>query len=75
MTDEELNDRFGRLVGAQLRFQDQLGDMAALMRQLMAQQQASEQRHDETDQRFNILLQEIRYSTRQLWSQPEEELS
>lgn len=73
MTDDELNDRFGRLVDAQLRFQEQLGDMATLMRQLIAQQQASQQRHDETDQRFNILLEEIRYLSRQLRPQSEEE--
>ncbi len=32
MTDEELNERFGRLVDAQLRFQEQLGDMAGILR-------------------------------------------
>lgn len=33
MTDAELNDKFDRLVDAQLRFQDQLGEMARLMRE------------------------------------------
>ncbi len=31
MTDEELNEHFGHLVNVQLRFQEQLGDMAGIL--------------------------------------------
>ncbi len=90
MTDEELNEKFGRLVDAQLRFQDQLGDLARLMREDREDRQRrwaeqerkwaeqerkwaeqelinaeSRQRHEENEQLFNILLEEIRFLIRQ----------
>ncbi len=108
MTDEELNDRFaqvadavGRVAHAQLRFQEQLGDLAGVVRQVLARQDRHEQelaefrqeqadfrqelvefrqelvkfrqRQEESDQRFNILLQEIRFLIRQQQPPPEEE--
>ncbi|MEN9222012.1 MAG: hypothetical protein Q6L60_15360 [Thermostichus sp. HHBFW_bins_43] len=91
MTDEELNERFGRLVDAQLRFQEQLGDMAGILRQVvqrvdqvaqrMDQVVANQERHEqelqefrqrqaETDQRFNVLLEEVRYLIRRQEPEP-----
>ncbi|NJK62931.1 MAG: hypothetical protein HC921_09870 [Synechococcaceae cyanobacterium SM2_3_1] len=72
MTDQELNDKFARLVDAQLRFQDQLGEMARLMREDREDRQRRQaeeerinqefrQRMEENEQRFNVLLEEIRY--------------
>ena len=96
MTDEELNARFaqmadavGRVAGAQLRFQEQLGDLAGIIRQVIARQDRHEQeleeyrrkheqelaqirqRQAESDQRFDVLLQEIRFLIRQ--QQPPQE--
>lgn len=90
MTDEELNEKFSRLVDAQLRFQDQLGEMARLMREDRQEQarineafrqrhiqhdeemerfrqriDESNRRHEENEQRFNVLLEEIRFLIRQ----------
>lgn len=87
MTDDQLNQRFGQLVDAQLRFQQQLGDMAGVVRDLAENQrqiiqqqewmmerqewmmQRQEQilhRLEESDQRFNVMLQEIRFLIRRL---------
>ncbi|NJK61750.1 MAG: hypothetical protein HC921_02845 [Synechococcaceae cyanobacterium SM2_3_1] len=74
--DRLLNNKFDRLVDAQLRFQDQLGEMARLMREdredrqrRQAEQERineeSRKRHEEHEQRFNILLEEIRFMNRQ----------
>ncbi|MEN9222013.1 MAG: hypothetical protein Q6L60_15365 [Thermostichus sp. HHBFW_bins_43] len=85
MTDEELNERFGRLVDAQLRFQEQLGDMAGILRQVVQrvdQLAANQERHEqelqefrqrqaETDQRFNVLLEEVRYLIRRQEPEPD----
>ncbi len=98
MTDAELNARFaqmadavGRVATAQLRFQEQLGDLAGVVRQVIARQDRHEQelmefrqRHDqelaefrqrqaESDQRFNVLLEEIRYLIRQQQQPPQPE--
>lgn len=94
MTDEELNARFaqmadavGRVAQAQLRFQEQLGDLAGVVRQVIARQDRHEQelaefrqelaefrqRQEESDQRFNVLLQEIRFLIRQQPPLPEAE--
>ncbi len=98
MTDEELNARFaqmadavGRVAHAQLRFQEQLGDLAGVVRQVIARQDRHEQelaefrrqheqelaefrrRQEESDQRFNVLLQEIRFLIRQQQPPPPKE--
>ncbi len=80
MTDEELNARFGQLVDAQLHVQEQIGDLAGIMRQVIARQDRHEaelqdlrQRQAESDQRFDILLQEIRYLIHQQQPPTQEE--
>ncbi len=76
MTDEELNAGFGLLVDAQVRFQSQLGDLARIFRERAQQQdlliekheqeiQPLQQRQAESDERFNMLLEEIRFLIRQ----------
>ncbi len=72
MTEEELNARFaqmadavGRVANAQLRFQEQLGDLAGVVRQVIARQDRHEQemeefrrRQEESDRRFERLQQQ-----------------
>ena len=71
MTDEQLNQRFGQLVNAQLRFQEQLGEMAGVVRLSLERHAEHErelaeirQRQEEQDQRFDVLLEELRYLIR-----------
>jgi len=87
MTDAELNARFaqmadavGRVATAQLRFQEQLGDLAGVVRQVIARQDRHEQelaefrqRQAESDQRFNVLLEEVRFLIRQQQRPPQPE--
>ena len=56
MTDAELNDKFSRLVDAQLRFQAQLGDLARLFREKAEQQ---DRRLDHLDDRVDRLAESI----------------
>ncbi|NJL98461.1 MAG: hypothetical protein HC924_06395 [Synechococcaceae cyanobacterium SM2_3_2] len=72
MTDEQLNQRFGQLVNAQLRFQEQLGEMGGIVRLSLERHAEHEreldairQRQAEQDQRFDVLLEELRYLIRQ----------
>jgi hypothetical protein len=79
MTNEELNDRFaqmadavGHIADAQLGTQKQIGLLSDLMQRVIERQEQQEQeireihlRQEESDQRFNILLEEIRFLIRQ----------
>ncbi|NJK61922.1 MAG: hypothetical protein HC921_03840 [Synechococcaceae cyanobacterium SM2_3_1] len=75
MTDDQIRQNFEQLIKAQLRFQDQLGEMAGLLRGTMATvdtlakrvdvlasgYERIQERQDETDRRFEVLLDEIRF--------------
>lgn len=72
-----------QLTNAQLRFQSQLGDMARIFQarieehervitEMRAETQAIKQQQLESDQRFEVLLAEIRYLIRQ-FSPPDSE--
>ena len=69
----ETQSRFQEQVArGHVRFQEQLGDLAGFMRQMAERQdrheqeiQALKQRQVESDERFNVLLQEIRFLIRQ----------
>ncbi len=56
MTDAELNDKFSRLVDAQLRFQAQLGDLARLFRE---KAELQDQRIEGLDERANRLDERV----------------
>ncbi|MEN9224246.1 MAG: hypothetical protein Q6M54_02120 [Thermostichus sp. DRC_bins_24] len=56
MTDAELNDKFSRLVDAQLRFQSQLGDLARLFRDKAEHQ---DRRLDHLDERVDRLAESV----------------
>ena len=84
---ESISNLSRRLEESQLRFQEQLGDMAGIVRQvvqqqavlqhqqealqrqqeaLQQQQEGIQQRQSEQDQRFDVLLQELRFIARRL---------
>lgn len=79
MTDEQIRQNFEQLIKAQLRFQEQLGEMAGLLRgtmttvdtlakrvdDLASGYERIQERQDETDRRFEVLLDEIRFLIRQ----------
>lgn len=79
--EEQMERGFQRVEAAQLRFQEQLGDIVRAFREKAEQQdrlleqheqelQELRQRQAESDQRFEILLQEIRFLNRRLEQQP-----
>lgn len=64
-------ERQGQLERAQIRFQEQLGELASYVRQVVERQDRHDreleeirQRQVESDLRFDVLLQEIRYLIR-----------
>ena len=79
----QVENRQSQLERAQIRFQEQLGELAGYVRQAMERQDQRDReleeyrrRHDEeleqirqrqaeSDQRFDVMLQEIRYLIRQ----------